>query len=445
MAEHRFPELDEPKLFLASPGDVAYLRRMSQNVVNTLEGRMSDERRLAMLAWETDVANTPLNDGAPIQEQIHRPDDPKCRGLVAFFGEKIGQPLANDFPTDMLQDLFSAQVAQHATSKQYRLVHPWDPSAASNGGFPLTGSTFEVLCAFAAERRRGKSENSRDYHTFLRFVGPPDCWTQDDPGRADWGNSRLRRQIETEFAGDLRVKTEHQISVLDQLVQLKNFFMFLRSLGLEPKLEPDEEKIESDLRQWLGEKYLLVRDPLKIDPFKGLRSYDVVDHEAFYGRADEKAAALRRLEKIQRDPDALNLYWVLGSSGSGKSSFLRAGVVGGLLYSTTPQATHAYVIERPNALLSKVDASTQPPCPLRTLFAKTLDALVSLSRLRRGRLANARRIVERLRRARADGAARLGRRHAEPTAPRGARRNRRRPPEPFGHRHRSVRGDRRHA
>ncbi|MGK5685482.1 nSTAND1 domain-containing NTPase [Actinoplanes sp. URMC 104] len=58
-------------------------------------------------------------------------------------------------------------------------------------------------------------------------------------------------------------------------------------------------------------------------PYLGLVAYDVGDAEAFFGREDDTAACLRRLA------DA-GVLVVVGASGSGKSSLVRAGVAAAL-------------------------------------------------------------------------------------------------------------------
>lgn len=367
-----FPELAERRLFLASPGDVGYLRRMAQQLVEDMEGAGGGADSLAMFAWESEFADTAFNDVAPIQEQIYRPDDPFCRGVVAFFGEKIGQPLADDFPTDMLHDLM-------AMKGDVRLVHPWRPEAADEGGFPLTGSTFEVLCAFSANRRRHAESAGEELPVFLRFVGPPDCLAIEDPGRANWGNRELRNLIKQEFADDDEEEFRHRRMVREQLKCLRNFVLFLKKLGIEPRFETDAERIAADLRNWLRERFLLTVSPTDVNPFLGLRSYDVGDYRVYFGRGEAQKAAIETIDSIFRKAALRNFYWIEGSSGAGKSSFLRAGVVGGLQQSSRARAEYAQIVVRPNDLLSKAAAAARSAhCPLRVLFEKALDALLAL-------------------------------------------------------------------
>jgi len=64
-------------------------------------------------------------------------------------------------------------------------------------------------------------------------------------------------------------------------------------------------------------------------PYRGLLPYDAADADTFFGREDDISACLRRL----RDSSVLT---VIGPSGVGKSSLVRAGVVASLSRSGTP-------------------------------------------------------------------------------------------------------------
>ena len=66
-----------------------------------------------------------------------------------------------------------------------------------------------------------------------------------------------------------------------------------------------------------------------ICPYRGLLPYGTEDADSFFGRQDDVAACLRRL----RDTGVLA---VVGPSGVGKSSLVRAGVVASLTRAGTP-------------------------------------------------------------------------------------------------------------
>ena len=64
-------------------------------------------------------------------------------------------------------------------------------------------------------------------------------------------------------------------------------------------------------------------DPSATCPYLGLVAYDVADAEAFFGRDADVAACVRRLAEV-------GVLAVVGPSGSGKSSLVRAGVAAAL-------------------------------------------------------------------------------------------------------------------
>lgn len=97
-----------------------------------------------------------------------------------------------------------------------------------------------------------------------------------------------------------------------------------RALGREMGLDPGSSLVAL-------EQAILAQDPsLVVDhearaasslcPWMGLASYDPEDTETFFGRADDVASCV---EKLDRSP----LLALIGPSGSGKSSLMKAGVV----------------------------------------------------------------------------------------------------------------------
>jgi tetratricopeptide (TPR) repeat protein len=86
-----------------------------------------------------------------------------------------------------------------------------------------------------------------------------------------------------------------------------------------------EVKIEACLRQWLERRGVVARGPvwdrtLKGSPFRGLAAFEAAHAAVFFGR---EAAIARATAKLRQSPFLL----LIGASGSGKSSLLRAGLV----------------------------------------------------------------------------------------------------------------------
>ena len=97
-------------------------------------------------------------------------------------------------------------------------------------------------------------------------------------------------------------------------------------------LDPGAELVELErllLRQDPSLTAPVGREVSAICPYRGLLPYGADDADSFFGRADDVAACLRRL----RDSGVLT---VIGPSGVGKSSLVRAGVVASLVRGGTP-------------------------------------------------------------------------------------------------------------
>ncbi|MEP0263501.1 ankyrin repeat domain-containing protein [Dokdonia sp.] len=69
------------------------------------------------------------------------------------------------------------------------------------------------------------------------------------------------------------------------------------------------------------------------NPFKHLEYYDVEDHNIFFGRDETINTFIKNIEKRLINKDGPALLQISGVSGSGKSSLMRAGIIGGILKS----------------------------------------------------------------------------------------------------------------
>ncbi len=344
----RFPRLTRPSIFLASPGDVAYLRKLTESVIEDVKQAVADDRDIDLYAWEVDKAVDGFDDRIPAQEQIPHPCDPKCRGVVCFFGEKVGQPLSPDHPIDSL-----APIEPMRDQGAYGLVIPWDPEAAHDGGFALTGSTFELLATLATiQRARDEGRGLQaEIPLLLRFVGDPSVLDARDPLDAAWGNQQLLEAAQARYRGQWRFRKAFEADYENQILQLHNLARFLIARGKVPQFVANEDEAEAKLRDWLETQLHLRTTVPDADPFKGLEAYDVADHAIFCGRKAERREARQDVEARFQDRDKPNIHWVQSGSGAGKSSFLRAGLVGSLVHDRRHDITYIDCVLRPGELL----------------------------------------------------------------------------------------------
>ncbi len=104
--------------------------------------------------------------------------------------------------------------------------------------------------------------------------------------------------------------------------------MLVDELGLDPRHELVELE-EQLLRQDPALDPVLSREVSVTCPYRGLLPYDADDADSFFGREADVEACLRKLR-------ASRVLAVVGPSGIGKSSLVRAGVVAALVRSGTP-------------------------------------------------------------------------------------------------------------
>jgi WD40 repeat protein/DNA-binding SARP family transcriptional activator len=123
----------------------------------------------------------------------------------------------------------------------------------------------------------------------------------------------------------------------------------LRAVGRARKLLREELGVDPGPALAAIERAVLVHDPVlgsagggarrpaAVCPYKGLAVYDTADADAYFGRAEDVAACVGRLLNT-------GVLAIVGSSGTGKSSLARAGIVPAIL-----RRGHSVVVFTPGA------------------------------------------------------------------------------------------------
>jgi tetratricopeptide (TPR) repeat protein len=292
------------RLFVSSPGDVTDERDRVDIVVEWLNAVFRGRMRIDVLRWE----NHYYLAHETFQKQL--PEAAACDIVVAIFRGKLGTELPNDFP------------------KQ--------PSGES---YP-SGTAYEVLSSIRA-RQAGKM--LPDIFVF-RFPRPP--------------------KIDLDDPEELRIKGQWE--------RLKTFFdnwfktpsgQFLAAFHEFVSTDDFAKQLDDCLRQWLAKRGIVVQGPvwdriLDGSPFPGLEPFDTRYERVFFGRelATEHAVARLREAGARGTPFIL----LIGASGAGKSSFLRAGILPRLTRpGTVPEIDHwrqALVVSGSKPLLLLAEA-----------------------------------------------------------------------------------------
>ncbi|MGP8267730.1 MAG: tetratricopeptide repeat protein [Beijerinckiaceae bacterium] len=261
------------RLFVSSPGDVQDERRRIDLVVERLNAEFEGRVKIDTIRWETSYYSA--HD--TFQKQI--PEAADCDVVVALFRGRLGTPLPAGFPP-------------------------------SSSGEPYpSGTAYEVLTAIEA-RKAGKG--LPDIYVF-RYPEPPSI-KLDDPAEA-----QIKQQWE----------------------QLKGFFdrwfktqsgEFIAAFQTYVSTDDFAAKLEDCLRQWLARRGCVPQGPmwdrvLNGSPFPGLAAFEANRGSVFFGRDLAIAQALERLREAGCGGKRVPFLLVIGASGSGKSSLLRAGLL----------------------------------------------------------------------------------------------------------------------
>jgi tetratricopeptide (TPR) repeat protein len=255
------------RLFVSSPGDVTAERQRVDFVVERLNAEFAGRARFETVRWETSFYSA----HETFQKQI--PEAADCDLIVAIFRGRLGTPLPPEFPRSV-------------------------------GGEPYpSGTAYEILSAIEKRKAGGPLP---DIFVFRHLKDP-------NPGL----DSPDRSEIEAQWGA------------------LKSFFLrWFRGAGgqfvaaFQPYQSTDDfaEQIEPCLRQWLAKRGFEARETVWDrgalgSPFPGLAAFEADRARVFFGRDLAIRQAIQRLREAKA-----SFLLIIGASGSGKSSLLRAGL-----------------------------------------------------------------------------------------------------------------------
>jgi hypothetical protein len=256
------------QVFVSSPGDVTPERLELDKVIEGLNKTYSGIARFAPYHWY----ESSYTVKAGYQRQI--PDTANYDIVIAIFGDKLGAPFPPDFQP-----------------------------RKKDGTLYLTGTAYEVetaLEAFVAE-------------------GRPTVYA-------------FRKTADVQVIARDRASREQATRDLDQLQEFLEGPLrggVVRPFG---DIKDFNTKVARALVDWIDKNILGTRKPLwdiitRGSPFRGLQPFDARHAQVFFGRDRKVDLAIKKLSHVLTDAEGRPFLLVVGVSGSGKSSLVRAGVV----------------------------------------------------------------------------------------------------------------------
>jgi eukaryotic-like serine/threonine-protein kinase len=274
---------EQLKVFISSPGDVYDERRRAALVIKRLRREFARFYDISPVLWEYE----PMLSSGHFQDIIDPPSDADI--VVVILWSRLGTPLP-----------------ERTAKREYRGL---------DDRVPVTGTEWEYEQALAARERRGGTPDLLVYRNFKKARAEYDRVEDLAQMRVQW--EALQRFWERHFQGsDGTFKAAFNgFESLDQFEML--FEQHLRELLRRrlPKLHA--RKTGDRIDWWSG------------SPYRGLQAFDIEQSAVFFGRAVAEREVAEAL--IRRASEGAAFMLLLGASGSGKSSLVRAGILPDLM------------------------------------------------------------------------------------------------------------------
>jgi len=260
------------RVFISSPGDVAEERIIARRVIGRLDSQFGDLLHLEAVFWE----NAPLVATASFQEQLIKPSDTDVALVILW--ARLGTPL----PGHIVRD----------------------------DGTPYgSGTEFEFEDAVTGFRRNGKPR-ILTYRKTAPTVAPDDLDGLAESVRQKQAmQGFVGRWFRNEADGTLKGAFHNFASSADFEELLEAHLTRLAEASLPPGAT-----VQGRPTTWRGSS-----------PFRGLETFEPQHAPVFCGRT---AAAASVLAKFRLQAQARRAFvLIVGMSGGGKSSLVRAGVL----------------------------------------------------------------------------------------------------------------------
>jgi tetratricopeptide (TPR) repeat protein len=296
------------KIFISSPGDVADERRRAALVISLLRREFARFFDISAVLWEYE----PMLSSGHFQDIISPPSTADI--VVLILWSRLGTPLP-----------------ARTAVREYKSL---------TGEVPVTGTQWEFEEALEARKRQNGVPDLLVYRKFADGIAKFSRAEELEGIRQQWEALQAfwRRHFEDEEG---RFKAAfNRFSTLDEFQsQLEHHLRDLLRRRLPPQpLRMAGRKTGDRIEWWSG------------SPYRGLQAFDMEHAAVFFGRERAEREISELLIRHAADGKAFML--VVGASGSGKSSLVRAGVLPDLIAPGVVSAvsTWRHVVVQPTDL-----------------------------------------------------------------------------------------------
>ncbi len=315
-----------PTVFISASQDMQAEADICCQVVAELARDYQGDGKLEVFKWN--YADHTWTSGETCQNQIPRVSVPQVKAVICLFGERLGWPLPAPPDFCVPEEILLPDV----------VAHPW-PEDGIPGKIPLTGTGFEFLDALLQKAPTGEHLGDR----LLVYV-KCDATLFGQKGLDAEERELGFEQYKDVLIQEKKFKRKDQEQYYTQLEWLEIFYethfrkparfpLFFGEQDRENSLRQLRDKLRKDLARVLGVK----KRTRRADP-KGLLAYQPEDWDILFGRDRAIDSLMRQLNTHATETNGTAIILLTGLSGQGKSSLLRAGIIGRIKHGGQYQA-----------------------------------------------------------------------------------------------------------
>lgn len=306
-------------IFVSCSSDMSSEVEVVFQVIDELNRRLPEGDRFNGYHWSK--SDTVWTANGTWQEYIPRTSDDNVSVVICLLGERLGVPLPDYFP-------FSPEEFKLPEWVRF----PWTEREPENM-VPLTGTLFELLDAYQKQARF--YQNRPIILIYVKIDN--NLFTQINlaPDQRKYGFENYYRQL---CGKDVRITDRVVRQAYDtQLDWLDCFCGHFLRLGGRPHIcygnadggnDSCLVDLKTRLRKDLSRVLNLPAQGSQARLLKNLEAYQPDDHDILFGRDQTIFHLLERLNALSTN--GTSLLVLSGRSGEGKSSVLRAGLIGRL-------------------------------------------------------------------------------------------------------------------
>lgn len=310
-------------IFVSSSSDLADTRRALALDLSNWIRRNGVDDVVAPYLWEEETAHGRMtSERLPIQPQLRDPYAYDVPFTICIFAERCGVPLKGEMPP-----AWAARIEPWRAGADGRgLIHPWpetakeQDAALEKGGFPLTGTVFELISAHAQD---DKLDNLITGYIANGHVG-------ERTGADDvfFNDQKLWKRIIEPSRNPKEQDALHAEVYKPQIRALINLLKYLDQNGTPVRRYDTEEALKREILRVAKEKmraHFGLHSP--DNPFKSTLEHWTIDEDKRLPGRNRLVDDIVKAAMTGQGQSQKSIILIKGRSGCGKSSVLHRGVL----------------------------------------------------------------------------------------------------------------------